>query len=245
MRPSRSRITINDWVEEKTEGKIEDLIPQGMIDPSTVLVLTNAIYFKGDWASQFPKDQTRDASFRVSTGVTRTVPMMSQVGEFPLATVDGLQVLGLPYRGQDIQMFVLLPSADDGLADLEARLTAENLDRWLSAAQKNEVSVRLPRFRVTSEFSLKDQLSALGMPTAFGAADFSGMAEGRDLQISEVVHKAFVAVDEEGTEAAAATGVIIRETSMPPEFVADHPFLFLVRDEVTGSVLFLGRMVEP
>ena len=243
--PEPSRLVINEWVEEKTEGRIEDLIAEGLIDPSTVLVLTNAIYFKGSWYSRFPDDQTRDAEFFVRPGETRSVPMMTQVGTFGHATLDGTQLLALPYVGKDITMIIMLPQTPGGLPELEARLTPDNLARWLAACKESELSVSLPRFRVTSEFSLKDQLAALGMPSAFNGADFSGMATGRDLEISEVVHKAFVEVNEEGTEAAAATAVIIRETSAPPEFRADHPFLFLIRDEVTGSVLFLGRVVEP
>lgn len=243
--PEPSRLIINDWVEQKTEGRIEDLIAQGLIDPSTVLVLTNAIYFKGSWLSRFPADQTRNATFHVRPGETRTVAMMSQFGSFALASIDDLQVLSLPYTGKDLTMILLLPAANDGLAALEARLTPENLDRWLAAGRDTEVQVSLPRFRITAEFSLKDELAAMGMPSAFSSADFSGMAEGRDLAISEVVHKAFVEVNEEGTEAAAATAVIIRETSAPLEFRADHPFLFLIRDEVTGSVLFLGRVASP
>ncbi len=246
--PSRQRI--NDWVARQTEGKIEDLIPEGAVHRLTRLVLTNAIYFKGDWAQQFDPDKTQEADFTVSPDKTVKAPLMHQQDDFRYAQTDTLQILELPYKGKALSMLVLLPDKADGLAALEAKLNAENLSRWQQQMRQREVIVYLPRFEITSQFGLSDTLSAMGMPDAFTEnANFSGMDGTRELFISDVLHKAFVEVNEEGTEAAAATGVIVGITSrsllQPPIFRADRPFIFLIKDNATGSILFLGRLADP
>ena len=244
-----ARKTINAWVEKQTEEKIKDLIPPGVLNQLTRLVLTNAIYFKGKWASQFDKKATQEAPFKLALKKTVNVPMMHRKEKYKHATMDDAQILELPYVGNELSMFIVLPQTVDGLLELEKRLTPTNLGTWLSALRKKEVNVYLPRFTMTSQFQMNEVLKSMGMPSAFtpDAADFSGMDGKRDLFISAVIHKAFVDVNEEGTEAAAATGVVVGLTSVQitPEFRADHPFLFLIRDNRTGAILFVGRMVNP
>jgi serpin B len=243
-----ARREINAWVEKQTNDKIKDLLPPGVIDALTKLVLTNAVYFKGDWHSQFKKDQTRDEVFR--GGSDAKVPMMHQTTKFKYLDAGELQVLEMPYAGKELSMVVLLPKKVDTLADLERSLSADKLAGWLDRLREQEVIVSLPKFKATSEFALKGALEALGMKKAFQmpGADFSGINGKDDLYITAVVHKAYVDVNEEGTEAAAATGVVVGVRSAPaakPEFRADHPFVFLIRDTRNDSVLFLGRLVEP
>ena len=244
-----ARKTINAWVEEQTEQKIQDLIQQGVLNQMTRLVLTNAIYFKGDWASQFDEKTTKDAPFRVTADETANVPMMYQKDKFKYGAAEGVQLLELPYESGDLSMLILLPEKVGGLAELEKRLTTDRLAKWASAARKQKVNVYLPKFTMISQFGLKDVLTSMGMPLAFtpGKADLSGMNGKRDLFISAVIHKAFVEVNEEGTEAAAATGVAVGVTSVQitPTFRADHPFVFLIRDNRTGSILFMGRVMNP
>jgi serpin B len=244
-----ARSMINEWVETKTEKKITDLIPPGILDDLTRLVLVNAIYFKGDWSSQFDKRNTSDAPFWVMPGESIIVPMMNQTREMRYARRDGLQILELPYAGDDLSMVVLLPDENDGLDELHAALTAGRLEKWTDDLWEMEVNVFLPKFKTTSAFNLNDELRIMGMPDAFdNTADFSGMNGTKWLVIAAVLHKAFVDVNEEGTEAAAATAVVMRAKSMPAPpvvFRADHPFLFLIRDNVTRSILFLGRVVNP
>lgn len=245
-----TRQQINKWVEDKTNEKIKDLIPQGALNALTRLVLTNAIYFKGDWAEQFDKDDTREQDFYVSPDKTIKTPLMYQKKEFRYGQTDTLQLLELPYKGDDLSMLVLLPKEKDGLAALEDQLTAANLTEWQKRMRRPEVEVYLPKFKMTSEFGLSDTLAKMGMPDAFdiARADFSGMSGKKDLFISAVLHKAFVEVNEEGTEAAAATGVMMSLRSMPMRplvFRADHPFVFIIKDNHTGSILFVGRVVDP
>jgi serpin B len=245
-----ARQTINRWVEAKTNDKIVDLLQPGMLSPATRLVLVNAIYFKGNWRHLFNAELTRDEPFHVSAGTTVTAPLMRQTREFGYGEFPELQVLELPYVGNEISMVVLLPRTVDGLAQLEQQLTAEKLAEWTEHLGNQPVDVLLPRFKMTSEFSLGDTLAAMGMPDAFvlNKADFSGMDGARNLCISDVIHKAYVDVDEEGTEAAAATAVVAVGSAAPPAFPifrADHPFLILIRDNQTGSVLFLGRVTDP
>jgi len=244
----RARCTINAWVEEKTDKKIHEMIPPGLLGALTYLVLVNAIYFKGDWASQFDQRLTSDAPFWVTPAEQVQVPMMSQVHELRYGRDDGLQILELPYAGDDLSMVVLLPTEIDGLAELEACLTVENLGRWTGNLWHSEVQVFLPRFEITFPFRLDDTLKSMGMVDAFGDADFSGMDGTTLLCLAAVLHKAFVAVNEEGTEATAATAVIMKAKGLPlplPIFRADHPFVFLIREHSTGSILFLGREVNP
>lgn len=244
-----ARLTINKWVEEQTKGKITDLIKGGMLDEAS-LVLTNAIYFKGVWAAQFKKDQTRDDPFTVTLDKVVTVPIMHQTSEFGYLQGEGFQALELPYAGERLSMIVLLPAREDGLPALEKQLSCKNLDHWIAGLRKQEVILSLPRFKMTCEFRLDETLKAMGMANAFSpGADFSGMDGKRELFIGAVVHKAFVDVNEEGTEAAAATAVIMLRSAQgahhAPVFRADHPFLFLIRDVRTGSILFMGRIVNP
>jgi serpin B len=246
----KARQTINSWVEKQTNDKIKDLISPGVLDAMTRLVLTNAVYFKGNWASQFEEDRTRDEPFTLPTGDKVQTPMMNQKAEFGYAENDKLQVLEMPYVGEELSMVVLLPRKADGLGPVEKDLSADALTRWLAGTRRREVIVAIPKFKLTDKFSLESVLTAMGMRDAFSrSADFSGMTGGRDLFISAVIHQAYVDVNEEGTEAAAATGVVMRLTSALPDripvFRADHPFLFLIRDKTTGSILFLGRVMNP
>ncbi len=246
-----ARQTINTWVEKKTNDKIKNLIPKGLLDSMTRLILTNAIYFKGNWAQQFKEDRTREAPFTLSDGKKIDVPMMNQTTKFNYMETATLQGLELPYVDKELSMIVLLPKKLDGFGDLEQSLTQENLSEWQSKLRKREVIVSFPKFKLTSQFSLASVLKAMGMKDAFSrSANFSGMNGKRDLLISAVIHKAYVDVNEEGTEAAAATAVTMRLTSMgpdsrPPVFRADHPFLFLIRDNQSGSILFIGRVMNP
>jgi serpin B len=247
-----ARAEINAWVLRQTADKIRDLIPEGALQPTTRLVLTNAIYFRGDWATQFAKEATTEQPFHVTADRTLGVPLMFAKMRVGLAghPEAGLTVAELPYRGDDVSMIVLLPDAVDGLAAVESQLAPERLAGWTSALPRQDVLVYLPRFSIESSFGLGATLSAMGMPLAFsGDADFSGIDGRHDLFISAVVHKARVDVDERGTEAAAATGVVVGLKAVrpvePPTFRADHPFLFLIRHNPTGAILFLGRVTEP
>jgi serpin B len=246
--PEASRQAINKWVEDQTEQRIKDLIPAGVIDPLTRLVLTNAIYFNAAWANNFDKNLTQPAPFHLLDGSTVDVPMMRQTERLGYTAGDGYQAVSLPYDGRELEMVVLLP--DEGkFAEFEKSLDAGKAGSIIKSIVAKQVALSLPRFKFESEFSLGKELSGMGMPTAFSSqADFSGMTGNRDLSISEVVHKAFVGVDEAGTEAAAATAVIMRATAMPVtplEVTVDRPFIFLIRDIQTGSVIFVGRVVNP
>jgi serpin B len=246
----QARETINAWVEDKTQHKIKDLLQPGIISADTRLVLTNAIYFKGFWASQFKKKATREEVFKTAAGSSVKTPLMHQKARFNYMKGDDFQALELPYQAKDVSMVVFLPDKVDGLAAFEKRLMEPQLKQWLGQLRSQEVQVALPRFKLTAEFNLNKTLEALGMRQAFaaGRADFSGISgSGRNLFIQAVVHKAFVDVNEEGTEAAAATGVAIALTALPQStvFRADHPFVFLIRDNRSGSILFMGRMSRP
>jgi serpin B len=244
-----ARAQINAWVEERTKGKIKDLFKPGVLNATTQLVIANAVYFKGAWARPFLAQRTEDAPFTLAPGRTATVPTMQQRASFGYFETPAFQALEMPYAGDDLSMVVLLPTRVDGLADLERSLAAEGLAQVFAGLRSQEVEVAFPKFTFTSEFDLAETLAAMGMPDAFtSGADFSGMDGTKTLFIATVVHKAFVDVNEEGTEAAAATGVGISRTSMPqrtPVFRADHPFLFMIRDRRTDAVLFLGRVADP
>jgi serpin B len=245
-----SRKTINAWVERQTKEKIKNLIPKGVLDSMTRLVLTNAIYFKGNWARQFKEDQTKDAPFILADGRKIETAMMNQTAEFGYMEVETLQGLELPYVDKELSMIILLPKALDGLGGLEEALNQENLSQWLARLYRRKVVVSVPKFKATSQFSLASVLTSMGMKDAFTSdADFSGINGRKDLFISAVIHKAYVDVNEEGTEAAAATGVTMKLTSIGPSrtpvFRADHPFLFLIRDNYSGSILFIGRVINP
>ena len=244
--PEPARRTINAWVADKTRDKIGELIGPGALAPETLLVLTNAIYFKGDWLTPFPRSDTWDEDFHAAGPGRVRVPMMHRTGRLGYAERDGFQALELPYKGDALAMLVLLPRTTDGLAVLEGTLSLDGLDM----RERRLVRVSFPRFRLEGGFALQEVLAAMGMPDAFRReADFSGMTGRREPFISAVLHKAYVDVNEQGTEAAAATGVVMRPTAAPVdrpvEFRADHPFLFLIRDRRTGSILFLGRVANP
>jgi len=249
--PEAARARINLWVEQETQEKIKDLVPPKVIRPDTVLVLTNAIYFKGDWSHPFPKAATRDEPFHVTGEQTIQVPLMHRTDDLRFAAIDALQILELNYGKGELSALFLLPEAIDGLPALEARLNHDNLTRWTSALARRKVEVFLPRFKLSSQFSLPEVLASMGMTHAFDSrADFSGMSTQEKLFISDVLHKAFVDLNEEGTEAAAATAVVMSRTMAvlpkpPVIFRADHPFLFLIVDNRTRSILFLGRVASP
>lgn len=247
-----TRQTINGWVEEKTKDKIKELIKPGILTGFTRMVLTNAIYFKGQWMSQFRKKSTRPEPFELMGGESVAVPMMNQSREFSYAENKTTQILEMPYKGANLSMVVLLPKGKKGIQDLEDSLNVDNLKDWLSVLREQEVVVFLPKFKMTSGFLLNEALKSLGMTDAFdaGLADFSGMTPNpAGLYISDVIHKAFVDVNEEGTEAAAATAVVMRVKAAFPEsmvvFRADHPFVFIIRDVRSGSILFIGRVMDP
>ena len=244
-----ARKTINDWVEQKTNRKITDLIKPGLLDSLTSLVLANAIYFKGNWASQFDPRWTEEWPFHVAADKDVKSQLMTRKGKYAYAETPDLQVLELPYAGDDLSMIVLLPRKMAGVGALESELTAAKLAKWTKTLRERKVVVSLPKFKLTCEFSLKQTLAAMGMTDVFsGKADFSGMDGSRSLFISAVEHKAFVDVNEEGTEAAAVTGVVVSrgmDDERVPVFRADHPFVFLIRDKRTGSILFLGRVANP
>ena len=255
--PDESRLTINRWVEEKTEKKIRDLLPQGSINTLTRLVITNAIYFKGTWARQFDANLTRDADFTTSTGQVKKVRMMQDTGkdaEYWYTETADLQYIELPYfqkSGRSLSMVVLLPKGND-LRPAEAALSESNLSALKMNAQHRKVNVYFPKFRIETGYEMTKTLSSMGMPTAFmpGSADFSGMDGTTKLYITNVFHKAYIDVNEEGTEAAAATAVVVGLRAAPPGdktpvFRADHPFIFLIRDNESGAILFLGRVSDP
>jgi serpin B len=244
----QARQMINDWVSNETEDRIEDLIPEGVLDANTRLVLANAIYFNAAWMYPFDEDATREGPFHLLDGGEVQVPMMNQSERMGFAMGDGYMIVERAYVGGQMAMDIILP--DSGLfATIEAELDAEWLDQALANLEGQQVVLNMPRFEFESEVGLTQVLKAMGMPTAFeDGADFSGMDGTRDLFISDVLHKAFVSVDEAGTEAAAATAVIMSLTAMPDQPVEvsiDRPFIFLIRDLQTGAVLFMGRVMNP
>jgi serpin B len=256
--PGAARVHINSWVAQQTADRIKDLLPAGAINDQTRLALVNAIYLLADWAEPFRKEATRPRPFHAPGKAPREVPTMGQVAHFKYGEAPGVQLLEMPYVGGDIAMTFVLPTEREGLGAIEGRLDAAQLAAWVGAMKGERVSVALPKFTVdpSQPLKLSDELTRLGMPLAFdtGRADFTGIAAPPDpadrLVISEVFHKAFVKVDEKGTEAAAATAVVMMRAGSaamqpPKQFVADHPFLFFIRDTRSGLVLFMGRVVDP
>lgn len=251
-KPEEARARINAWVEKETKEKIKDLIPAGILSALTRMVLTNAIYFKGSWLSEFKKELTTTQPFLLADGTKADVPLMNQQKTFPYHEEEGLQVVELPYAKNELAMVLVLPTKPDGLAKVEETLTAAKVAAWAKGVKPETTRVFLPRFKAEKAFDLIPPLKALGMTAVFGAdADLSGMHTGQEkLAVSDVLHKAFVDVNEEGTEAAGATAVVVARASAPPPiqpkvFRADRPFLFLIRENATGSVLFLGRYAGP
>ncbi len=248
-----ARLTINQWVEQKTQDKIKNLLQPGALRSDTRLVLTNAIYFKGDWETQFDKAQTRNEDFHLSPGQTTTAPLMHREGRFSYFDGGSFQVLEIPYKSKELSLIVFLPKDPGGLGGLEQSLTDSKLQQWLrQLVSVSKVIVTMPKFKMTQEFELGSTLGAMGMPQAFSSsADFSGMTGRRDFAISQVIHKAYIDVNEEGTEAAAATAVTMRALAIrapeapPPVFRADHPFVFMIRDNRSASILFMGRVADP
>ncbi len=254
-----SRGEINDWVEQKTMGKVKDAIGTGQLTSDTRLVLCNAVYFKGKWQFQFKTENTAPMPFYLRTNQPVTVPMMWRESDFKMVDCDGgsVEVLELPYSGKDLSMIILLPTAlpdkagfeQFSLPDLESKFTVEQLQMWLKQLDQSslsELSVGLPRFSFAQSFDLKRDLESLGMSSAFhGGADFSGMDSNSNLLLSGVIHRTFVEVNEEGTEAAAVTWAGSAAAAIPRRFMADHPFIFLIRENGSGTILFLGRVVDP
>ncbi|MCU0722107.1 MAG: serpin family protein [Planctomycetes bacterium] len=246
-----ARKAINGWVEQKTRDRIKDLIGEGRLSSATRLVLVNAIYFKSPWDEAFWKQATRPAPFRLASGEEVQVPTMFRTDHYPAMETETFRALALPYARGELSMLVLVPKAADGLPALEGLLGAEALEGWVKALETRRLKVGLPKFRTECAFELSPELQAMGMKDAFDypAADFTGISPTKELFIGLVIHKAFVDVNEEGTEAAAATAIAMKAGGPPPReppaFVVDRPFLFLIRDNKTGSILFLGRITDP
>ena len=256
--PDAARNKINKWVKTQTKGHIDELFESGDMTPDTKLVLANAIYFKADWEHKFPKGDTYDGGFTLADGSEVSVPLMRSEEEehYPYYEDEDVQVIEIPYKGEELGMVVVLPADELGLPDVEANLTAEQLTGWIDATADwtPEADIHLPSFEMDYELPLKEALESLGMADMFDPllADFSGIFTGEGLQgnvyVNAARHKAYVKVDEQGTTAAAATGIAMQDLAAMPEsieFVADHPFLFLIRDRLTGAILFMGRIEDP
>jgi len=249
-KPEEARDQINAWVEAQTRRRIREIIPEGEPSPDARLALANAIHLKASWESPFKAGRTAEAPFTSSEGAEATVRFMHQTEVLRYAGMDDVQVLSLPYRDERLSMVILLPRKKGGLEELEQRLDPGQLATWLSALRPIHVHLALPRFEFENAFDLSATLAEMGMRDAFDPerADFSKMTEVK-LFISLVLHKAFVSVDEEGTEAAAATAVSMTRAGAPSEpaveFQADHPFLFFIQHRDTGAILFLGRFADP
>lgn len=253
-KPEQARQFINQWVEDQTQDKIKDLIPEGSINEMTRLVLTNAIYFKATWQHPFDENETSDKPFHMLDGSEIDIPMMHQTGSFEYFKGEGFEVVELFYEGNMFEMLIILPEEGSFTAfeqGLDAAKLQTILDSFPTERVAPQVDLTMPKFKVESSFGLAGTLAEMGMPDAFDVtrADLSGMTGKPDLYITDVVHKAFVDVNEEGTEAAAATGVVVGLKSLPLEepvkVMIDRPFLFLIRNVDTGTILFLGRVVEP
>ncbi|XP_042549446.1 serpin B10 [Dipodomys spectabilis] len=251
--PGQSRKEINSWVESQTEGKIPDLLPDGSVDALTRMVLVNALYFKGTWEQQFSVQNTTEKPFRVNKTTTKPVQMMSMKKKLPVFFIEQPRATGLQlyYASRDLSLLVLLPEDVEGLEQLEEAITYEKLNEWAreDMMELYEVQLHLPKFRLEQSYDLKSALSSLGMRDVFsqGKADFTGMSSDRNLCLSNVFHKAFVEINEEGTEAAAGTGSEVKFRIKLPsmEYNADHPFIFLIRHNKSKSLLFYGRFSSP
>ena len=253
--PAEVARIINEWVEEETNGKIKDLIQEGDITLYTALILTNAIYFKGDWEAQFDPENTKNRDFELSSGETISVPTMFMEGSetlFNYTETEELQILELPYVGGELSMLVLLPK-ERNVEEIIESMSYEQLSEWRANLSETGVNIYLPKFKLETEYDLEEPLRQMGMPSAFDRADFTGMCYWTStglidpLSIDKVIHKAFVEVNEEGTEAAAATAVIMYDNciSISNTFNADHPFIFLIQHKETGSILFMGNVGNP
>lgn len=250
--PEQARSAINQWVEAKTKDRIKDIVPAGLPRPDTRMALANAIHFKASWAEPFSEEMTADGPFAVAPGKDVVAKRMKKTGRFAYAETEDALWVEIPYRANETSMVILLPKAKDGLDAIVSKLDGEKLSTAMRSLASRKIALELPRFTFTSELDASSALSRLGMTDAFmaGKADFTGITTQEPLFIGAVLHKAFVAVDEKGTEAAAATVVLMRAGSAPrPDeptpFVVDHPFLFLIRHRKTGAVLFMGRVTDP
>lgn len=248
-----ARQAINRWVADETKEKIKDLLQPGDLTPLTRLVLTNAIYFKGNWAARFAKEDTRQLHFFRTSKDSVPVQMMSQCATYPFWENDSLQICAMPYAGKQVSLLVIVPRRADGLPELTKGLTADRIAEWTGKLSEQRINIYFPRFRSMLRQSLKDRLSKMGMPDAFNpdSADFSGITGREKLHISDAIHEAVIEVNEEGSEAAGATAVIMAAKGPgpivvePPSFYANRPFLFIIRDNRTGCFLFVGRMSDP
>ncbi len=240
--------TVNEWVKEKTENKIKQLLSPGSTDANTRLIITNAIYFKGTWVNPFNEERTRDADFKINSDKTVQTPMMF-LGPTVLNYTENeqLEILELPYKGDRLSMLILLPKEVDGIHSLEESFTLNNFSEWKKELSGKNMAVFLPKFTFDTDYDLKRSLQNMGIKAAFDqySADFGGITEAEDLYIAFAIHKAFVDVNEVGTEAAAVTGIGVSATSVPPTFNADHPFIFIIQDNETGNILFMGRVMNP
>lgn len=244
--PAEAAREINEWVEEQTNGRIKDIVSG--LSPLTRLVITNAVYFKANWSSRFRASDTRNETFHAPNG-TVIVPMMHQTGEFPYFENDDLQALELPYEGERLGMLIILPK-EGKFEKVEGNLSAGSIENILKNMREEKVKVALPKFRFEASYKLRDVLMDMGMKRAFLVPDFSGISNGENLAIEDVVHKSFISVAENGTEAAAATAVTLTmnapmQEKEPKIFKADHPFIFFIYDRETGTILFMGRMMNP
>ncbi|KAK2906886.1 hypothetical protein Q8A67_005871 [Cirrhinus molitorella] len=253
-KPEDSRTTINEWIANKTENRIKDTLPEGSIDSNTILVLVNAIYFKGQWKHKFDKQNIMKLDFTVSKTHSCTVPMMYQERKFQYARIDDdkVKILELPYNGDDITMVLILPHEDTTLSEVVEDMNLKKLEGWLQAMKETTVTVQVPRFRIEDNFSLKDQLTKMGLKDLFSPenASLPGMVadEGPKLYISDAYHKAFLEVNEEGSDAAAATAVVATGRSLNlfrEHFIADRPFLLLIRESSINALIFTGRVANP
>ena len=250
QKTAAARKIINDWVAEHTRDRIKDIVPEDLPTADTLFALANAIWFKAAWSDPFQERWTKDAAFTTGSGEAVTAPLMHRTGRYGYGETADAQILEMEYLGGETSMVVVLPKAKAGLPALEQKLDGAMLEQWIGALGPQHVRVKFPRFEITCPTNLTDILPKMGMPRAFtaGKADFTGMTTAEPLVIGAVLHKAFVKVDEEGTEAAAATVVMMERTSAPQvqaEFTADHPFLFLIRHRKTGAILFVGRVTDP
>lgn len=251
-KPEDSRIIINSWIEEKTEKRIKEAIGPGILSEITRLVITNAIYFKGSWLFEFDKENTRQAAFYTAPGRETKVEMMQLLGEkFNYAETGNAQILELPYDGEGLSMIFILPK-DSRMEEVVNDLSRQNLQAWKESMEKREVRAYIPKFKMETSYDMKDDLSSMGMPTVFDySADLSGITKKENLFVDKVIHKTFLEVDEEGTEAAAVTIIVaplsvsIDEPPPIPVFRADRPFIFSIQDRESGLILFMGRMADP
>jgi serpin B len=247
--PEESRFIINDWVENQTKGKIVDLFPEDSFNELTRLVLTNAVYFKGEWRYKFEPHETKQRSFYLTPNNTIQVDTMHlDEKKFNYIKNDEAQIIELPYANSSLSMIVILP-CNRTLTELESEITMEKIETWVNSMHKQLMEIYLPKYSYESKSTMNQILSDMGMPTAFDpyAANLTGINPDGDLFVSKVVHQAFIEVNEEGAEAAAATGVVIELQCaiICEQFKADHPFMYLIMDKDTGSILFMGRVVDP